>query len=185
MQYKFIHHWQYEQNEGERGVLEQALDLANAEKTPDYLEQVSAFLAEHTGATYVVIGLLREDKQHFQTVVFLQDKHLLPNLVYYVEGTPCEAVTIQRFCFYPFSVRQLFPQDHCLEHLQVESYLGTMLFSSQDEPIGIVSIMDTKPLENAAFIEHLILVLSLSIEEELSKGIFPTLPLPVFPTLDH
>lgn len=179
MQYKFIHHWQYEQNERERGILEQALDLANAEKTPEYLKQVSTFLAEHTGATYIVIGLLLEDKQHIQTLVFLQDKQPQPNLVYSLEGTPCEAVSIQRFCFYPFGVRQLFPDDQCMESLQAESYLGTMLFSNQDEPIGIVCLMDTKPLENAAFIEHLILVLSLSIEEELSKGVFPPLPLPL------
>ena len=174
MQYKFIHHWQYEHNEPEGKVLEQALDLANAEKTPRYLEQVAHFLAEHTGAAYVMIGLLQEDKRHMQTLVFLQGKHSLPNLSYSLQGTPCEAVTIQRFCFFPFQVTQLFPEDHCLQEMEVDSYLGTMLFSSQDEPIGILAILDTKPLENAAFIEHLILVLSLSIEEELSKSLSAT-----------
>lgn len=174
MQNKFIHHWQYEHNEPEGKVLEQALDLANAEKTPHYLEQVALFLAEHTGAAYVMIGLLQEDKRHIQTLVFLQGKHPLPNLIYSLKGTPCEAVTIQGFCFYPDQVTQLFPEDQYLVEMEVDSYLGTMLFSSQDEPIGIVAILDTKPLENAAFIEHLILVLSLSIEEELSKSLSAT-----------
>lgn len=169
MQYKFIHHWQYEQNEQERQVLEQALDLANAEKTPDYLAQVAGFLAAHTGATYVAIGLLQKDRQHIQTLVFLKDGQALPNSVYALQGTPCEAVSIQGFCFYPFQVQDLFPQDQWLADMQVESYLGTMLFSQEDEPIGIVSIMDTKALAHPAFTEHLILVLGLSLEEELSK----------------
>ncbi|MGV3505481.1 MAG: hypothetical protein ACO1O1_17365 [Adhaeribacter sp.] len=169
MQNKFIHHWQYEQNEQERQVIEQAMELANAEKTPAYLVQVATFLAQHTDAAYVAIGLLLEDKQHIQTLVFLQHGQAQANLVYPLSGTPCEAVTIQGFCFYPLQVRQIFPEDVYLLHLQVESYLGTMLFSHQDEPLGIVSIMDTKALQKAAFTEHLLLVLSASIEEELSK----------------
>ncbi|MGV3640220.1 MAG: hypothetical protein ACO1NZ_06845 [Adhaeribacter sp.] len=181
MQYKFIHHWQYEQNERERQVLEQALELANAEKTPDYLTQVASFLTAHTGATYVVIGLLQQDKEHIQTLVFLQDGQVLPNLVYSLQGTPCEAVSIQGFCFYPLQVSQLFPQDRDLTEMQVESYLGTMLFSPEDEPIGIVAIMDTKTLPHPAFTEHLILVLSLSIEEELGKVAASSSPMPASP----
>lgn len=181
MQYKFIHHWQYEQNEQERQVLEQALELANAEKTPEYLTQVATFLAAHTGATYVVIGLLQQDRQHIQSLVFLKDGQVLPNLVYSLQGTPCEAVSIQGFCFYPFQVRELFPQDRCLIEMEVESYLGTMLFSQEGEPCGIVAIMDTKTLLHPAFTEHLILVLSLSIEEELSKIAVSPSPLPASP----
>jgi hypothetical protein len=181
MQNKFIHHWQYEQNEQERQVLELALDLANAEKTPTYLVQVATFLAEHTSAAYVAIGLLQEDKQHIQTLVFLQDKHSLPNLVFPLQGTPWEAVTIQGFCFYPLQLTQLFPDDQCLLYLQAESYLGTMLFSQKEEPLGILTIMDTKALQKAAFTEHLILVLSASIEEELSKIAASFSPLPASP----
>jgi hypothetical protein len=169
VQYKLIHHWQYEQNEEERKVLELAIDLANEDYQPDYLARVAHFLAEHTDACYILIGLLQEDERHIQSCVFLKNKEALPAIVYALEGTPCEAVTIQGFCYYPFNVAQMFPEDADLQRLNIESYLGTMLFSRLEEPIGLIAIMDTRPIENAAFLEHLILVLSLSIEEALEK----------------
>jgi hypothetical protein len=169
MQYKFIHHWQYEQTEEERNILEQAVELANEEKNDDYLFRVATFLAQHTGTTYVLIGLLQEDKQHIESCIFLRNKKVLPNIVYGLQGTPCEAVVNQGFCFYPFKVAQEFPRDKDLQVLNIESYLGTMLFSGAEEPIGLVALMDTQPMKNAAFMEHLILVLSLAIEETLEK----------------
>jgi hypothetical protein len=178
VQYKLIHHLQYEQNEEERKVLELAIDLANEGYQPDYLARVAHFLAEHTGACYILIGLLQEDKQHIQSCVFLKNKAALPDIVYALKGTPCEAVTSQGFCYYPFNVTRLFPGDADLQLLQIESYLGTMLFSGQEDPIGLIAIMDTRPIENAAFLEHLILVLSLSIEQALEKLVPPAIENP-------
>lgn len=56
-----------------------------------------------------------------------------------------------------------------MKDLEIESYLGSTFLSENNELLGLIALMDTKPLENAAFAEHLILVLSPVIEEELCR----------------
>lgn len=169
MEYRFIHHWQYSLGEEENRILEAAISLANQEKEEGYLHEVAAFIARHTGAEYIIIGLLSEDKTAIHTSAFLKDLQVQNNITYKLQGTPCEKVLIHRFCFYPLRVMDTFPEDAELQDLQIESYLGTILLSAAQEPIGLVTLMHTHTLPNAAFAEHLILVLSPVIEEEMLK----------------
>ncbi|WP_162427384.1 hypothetical protein [Pontibacter pudoricolor] len=53
--------------------------------------------------------------------------------------------------------------------LGIESYLGSYLLSSTYETLGIVAVMGPATIYNAAFIEHLILVLSPAFEEILQR----------------
>lgn len=92
----------------------------------------------------------------------------LPNFTYQLKGTPCDAVLTQRFCYYPSQVTESFPTDKELQDFNIESYLGSVLLSDQSELLGLIAIMDEKTIENAAFAEHLILILSPAIEEELA-----------------
>jgi hypothetical protein len=131
--------------------------------------KLAAFISEHTKAKYVMIGLLSEDYSQIHTCVFLKDEQVLENITYPLEHTPCDSVLTQRFCYYPFSVYENFPLDTELKELNIESYLGSIFLSPESEPMGMIALMDVKPIENAAFAEHLILVLSPAIEEELAR----------------
>lgn len=169
MEYRFIHYWQYEPGEQENQILEAAISLSLKPRSAGFLREVATFVSEHTGAKYVLIGRLSEDSTHVHTCVFLEDKEKLDNMTYALQGTPCDAVFTQRFCYYPLDVAQNFPDDKEIQHLGIDSYLGSLLMSEENDPIGIIALMDVKPIENAAFAEHLILVLSPAIEEELLR----------------
>lgn len=169
MEYRFIHYWQYEPGEEENQVLEEAISLSLKTRGENFLHELAAFISEHTGARYVIIGLLSADDQHIRTCVFLKDKEALENITYPLQGTPCDSVLTQRFCYFPLDVAQNFPGDKEIESLGVDSYLGSLLLSEDNEPIGVVALMDVKPIEKAAFAEHLILVLSPAIEQELVR----------------
>lgn len=169
MEYRFIHHWQYEPGEQENLVLEKAITLIGKDRDENFLNELAAFISEETRAKYVTIGLLADNAQKAQTCTFLRDKEVLPNITYSLKGTPCDDVITQRFCYFPVDVSESFPTDTELKELGIESYLGSLLLSDAGEPIGLIALMDEKPLENAAFAEHLILVLSPAIEAELIK----------------
>jgi GAF domain-containing protein len=169
MEYRFIHHWQYTLGEEESDILEAAIALANQEKDETFFQEVAAFIARHTGVQYIVIGLLSADKKQIHTCACQKGEQILSNITYDLQGSPCEKVLIHRFCYYPLRVSQTFPHDAELQQLQIESYLGTILLSDANEPLGLITLMDTKRIKNAAFAEHLILVLSSGIEEELMK----------------
>ncbi|MCX2740916.1 hypothetical protein [Pontibacter anaerobius] len=167
MEYRQIHYWQYVPGLEEENVLEAALDLSQKGRHDAYLAEIASFISENTGAKYVIIGQLSEDKKHIHTLVFMKDKTVLDNYTYPLKGTPCEVAVAQRFCYHPFDVAPAFPDDLELQELQIESYLGSILLSDDNEPVGLTVLMDVKQIENAAFAEHLIMVLSPAIEEEI------------------
>ncbi|MBD1395743.1 hypothetical protein H9Q13_01070 [Pontibacter sp. JH31] len=169
MEYRFVHHWNYELGEQEHATLEAAISLTSKARHDNFLHEVGVFIAEHTGALYVLIGLLSDDNQHITTCIFLKNKKVVDNFTYPLQHTPCDSVLTQKFCYYPFNVSKNFPEDAELQELNIESYLGSIFLSEESEPIGLIALMDAKPLENPAFSEHLILVLSPAIEEELNK----------------
>ncbi|RDV14245.1 hypothetical protein DXT99_15755 [Pontibacter diazotrophicus] len=171
MEYRFVHHWQYEPGEEENRILEDAVTLTNKSRGACFLLEAATFITRHTGVEYVMIGALTEDKSHIRTCAFLKGEEALDNVIYTLQGTPCEAVQTQGFCYFPFNVTKSFPDDRELQNLKIESYLGRFLLSGTNEPIGTVAVMGTGPIERAAFAEHLIFVLSPAIEEELEKAI--------------
>ncbi|WP_162054635.1 hypothetical protein [Pontibacter pamirensis] len=171
MEYRFVHHWQYEPGEEENRILEEAVTLTNKSRGTCFLLEAAMFINRHTGVEYVMIGALTDDRSHIRTCAFLKGEDVQDNVTYTLQGTPCEAVQTQGFCYFPFNVTKNFPSDKELQNLKIERYLGRFLLSGSNEPIGIVAVMGTKPIEKAAFAEHLIFVLSPAIEEELGKAI--------------
>ncbi|PKV76027.1 hypothetical protein [Pontibacter ramchanderi] len=167
MEYRFVHHWNYALREDEHRILESAISLTSQPRSKAFLQQAAEFIATHGHIQYLVIGKLSDDGRHVITNVFLKNGKALPSITYPLEFTPCDSVLTQRFCYYPNNVQDHFPLDLELQELNIESYLGSIFVDEEGDPVGLIALMSDKPLENAAFVEHLVLVLSPAIEEEL------------------
>ena len=104
-------------------------------------------LSKLFAARHSFIGLLDEDNPNIiNTLAVSTDGIILENLSYPLEQTPCEHVVGQKTCTYPRNVQKLYPQDKLLQELGAESYIGTPLYNNINEPIGLVVIMDNKPM---------------------------------------
>ncbi|MBX0334221.1 hypothetical protein K3G39_13335 [Pontibacter sp. HSC-14F20] len=167
MEYRFVHHWNYALREDEHRILESAISLIAQPRDESFLRRAAEFIATHAQVQYVLIGNLSDDGLNVVTKVFLKNGAPLPNFSYPLHYTPCDSVLTQRFCYYPNNVQRYFPRDIELQDLNIESYLGSIFLKEDGEPVGLISLMSDKQLENAAFAEHLVLVLSPAIEEEL------------------
>jgi hypothetical protein len=170
MEYRLLHHWKYALAASEHHTLEQAIALTEQKRDGSYLRQVAAFIAKNTQVQYVLIGALSPDGFQIETKAFIKDYQEQPNIAYPLQHTPCDHVITQRFCYYPNNVQQLFPFDIELQELNIESYLGSIFLDENNEPMGLIALMSDGKLQNAAFAEHLVLVLSPSIEEELLRS---------------
>ena len=169
MHKRHIHYLTYEPDLEESVVLDAAIKLADENRQPDFFLKAAAFLCKHTQAEFVGIGLLEKDKAHVTTCILLNKEVVMQNFTYSLKGTPCDEVFLQKFCYYPFGARESFPDDLLLQEMNIESYLGTLLLSPESEAVGVVELLSTKQIENPAFAEHLILMLSPAIEEELLR----------------
>lgn len=169
-----MHHRNYTLREDEHHILESAISLISQPRDESFLKRAAVFIAAHAQVQYVLIGSLSEDGKDVLTKVFLKNGEVLPNISYPLQYSPCDAVLTQRFCYYPDNVQRHFPRDFELQELNIESYLGSIFLTEEGEPVGLIALMSDRQLENAAFAEHLVLVLSPAIEEELILQSNPT-----------
>ncbi|MFT2008629.1 hypothetical protein ACMA1I_08135 [Pontibacter sp. 13R65] len=167
MEYSRVHYWHYLPEQEEEEILESALSLSKKARHDSLLNEIALFIYQHTGAQYVLIGRLSDTLTHMHSLVFIENGLVLENFTYPVYGTPCYEAVSQKFCYYPCGVTEIFPEDEELKTLQIESYLGTLILSEDQEQIGLTVLMDQKQIANPAFAEHLVTVLSPAIEEEI------------------
>ena len=89
------------------------------------------------------------------------------NMTYALAGTPCSEVIARGFSIHPDNGQQNFPEDYRLLELGAVSYAGTTLLDTHGKPIGILAILDDKPLAQADFAEYLLSVFAIQAASEL------------------
>ncbi len=123
------------------------------------------------GVEYAYIGLLNGDRQdQIQTVAACARGQVLDNFDYLVDHTPCREVLRQRqLCCYPSGVKSQFPEAQLLSPLGIDSYAAIPFFDAQGEPLGLLGVMDTKPLTNVQLTEVLLPIFGLRIATEFER----------------
>ena len=84
--------------------------------------------------------------QSVRTIAICASGELIENIVYQLQGTPCEAVVDRKACYYPSDVQKLFPQDEMLRDLDMQSYLGAPLVGSEGKPLGLIAVLHEHPM---------------------------------------
>jgi diguanylate cyclase (GGDEF)-like protein/PAS domain S-box-containing protein len=93
-----------------------------------------------------------------------------PNIEYALAGTPCENVVGRELCVYPQGVQALFPRDVLLAEMGVESYAGMPLWDSAGQPIGLIAVMDGKPLSPSSPVAPLLRLVATRAAAELERA---------------
>ena len=120
----------------------------------NYIQSVTKALAGTLSVDFAFVGKLKKgskDKLMVKAISFWnKNKHKKP-FEYLLAGSPCEDVINKRQKFISKNVTQLYPEDIGLVKLGVESYFGTPIYYSNGEPLGLLVIMDSKPMvENSS-----------------------------------
>ncbi|MDX5347155.1 MAG: hypothetical protein LPJ89_09950 [Hymenobacteraceae bacterium] len=154
-------------------LFEKAVELSNAPSHGTYFNSVAEFISTWADSDQIIIGKILPQNQ-VRTLVYTNKNEVLPNVTYSTKGTPCENTLQLGICYYPFDVQLHFPEDECLTHLNLESYLGTAVTDASGEAVGIIALLHTKPIENAALKKELFTILGPRLEEELKKVNYPS-----------
>jgi signal transduction histidine kinase len=113
--------------------------------------------------------LLTESKADVRTIAVWAGDGYAENFEYNLEGTPCKDVLDLKKELIPASAGRLYPQDAMLVEMGIDSYFGAPLISSENEILGIVSVMDTKPMELTPFSEPILGMFATRISVELER----------------
>lgn len=106
-------------------------------------------LTRSLGVQFVFIGeaTTRTDgSRGIQTLAVCSAGEVGPNFGYGLEGTPCAGVIDGGTCVYRSDVQGLFPEDLLLSEMGVESYVGCPVLDVEGRPLGLLVVLDTKPM---------------------------------------
>lgn len=93
----------------------------------------------------------------------------MDNFSYPLQGTPCQNVSIQGACLYTDNIQALFPDDKLLVDMQAVSYFGVPLNSISGEKLGILALLDDKPMEQQQSTKKLLASLAVRAAAELER----------------
>tara|TARA_R110001583_G_scaffold156831_5_gene308727 strand:+ start:23387 stop:26983 length:3597 start_codon:yes stop_codon:yes gene_type:complete len=104
-------------------------------------------LAQSQNSRYAFIACLSNTiENQIDTIAVWAGDNYHDNFSYYLEGTPCQNVIEGDICFYPNNIQSLFPDDEMLVEMGAVSYQGIVLKNSQNKSIGLLAIVDDKPM---------------------------------------
>jgi GAF domain-containing protein len=105
-------------------------------------------LAKVLEVRHVLISVLADEKNtRAKSRAFWADGKLGAPFEYELEHTACGAVYQSgETCSYPCNAKLAFPKNPWFVLLNTESYLGVPLFDRAGQIIGLIAILDSKPL---------------------------------------
>ena len=128
-------------------------------------------IAKALDIDYVFIGKLTRDSKEVKTVAVYAHGSIVDNFIYKLAGTPCTNVINNRVCTYTKGVQKQFPGDRTLVEMGVESYVGIPLFDSNGNPLGLLTAMSCKELDNPQQLESLLLIFAARASAELERNL--------------
>jgi PAS domain S-box-containing protein len=141
-----------------------------------FFEALVQHFARVLDVDYVYIGLVEiglvegRASQMMRTIATCAQGQIVDNLEYPLQETPCwEVIEQRKICCYPRNVQAKFPDAPLLKPLAVESYVAVPFFDSSGAPLGLLGVMDGKPLEHVQLAESLLTLFALRVATELER----------------
>jgi diguanylate cyclase (GGDEF)-like protein len=112
---------------------------------PDFFDSLVKALSSILGVEYVLIADVAEGSQQAYTLAVSGHGKTVPNFSYNLRGSPCETVPEREVCSYENNVAAQFPEDTLLTELNIHSYAGMPILTSDGRKLGLLSAMAEGP----------------------------------------
>ncbi|MEW5968021.1 MAG: ATP-binding protein [Pseudomonadota bacterium] len=152
-----------------QGVMEMLARTSGTDDTDAFFQACVRNLARAYDARYAFIGLLQPCRQSVQTVAVCAGGTIVPNFAYSLDGTPCKDILDLKKELVPRDAVRLYPDDAKLAQMAIDSYFGTPLIASNGEMIGLISVMDTRPMELTHWTAPILGVFASRVAVELER----------------
>ncbi len=116
----------------------------------EFMRTLVKDLAEALDVTYVIAGrmiLMPGGGEGIRTLAVWAGKQHIDNMEYSLLHTPCQDVTDQTMCFHACGIQADYPNDTLLVDMCAESYVGMPMIDTEGKTLGILSAIDTKPMD--------------------------------------
>jgi PAS domain S-box-containing protein len=151
-------------------AIETIIQRVRGESSDAFFSSMAYCLAECLSADHALIGEFVEGEcAAVKTIGICSHGEIANNFVYTLAGTPCEQVAEQGTCCYSSGVADAFPGDALLREMKIEAYVGTSLFGSHGQPVGIMAALYSRPLQNPGLAEMILNLFSARTAAEIER----------------
>ncbi len=120
-------------------------------------EKLVKSLAETFKTKYAFFGTFANpEKTAIHTLAVWANNDIGTNFSYALAGTPCWDVLNRSLELVATGAAETYSDDEMLLQMGIDSYFGAPLVASNGDVIGIMAVMDTKPLDLAAWLKPLL-----------------------------
>ena len=162
------------------------VDITERKQTEGAVREIAAGVSDLTGdaffiqlvtnlfgifsSRYTLIGLLDElTRSSITSIVFCVEGEVKENISYSLQGAPCINVIDSKTCIYLDHIQNLFPNNQMLVEMGAVSYIGTPLYDARGEIIGLIAMLDDKPMVNVDYMAEVLKIFSVRASAELDR----------------
>jgi len=151
-------------------LLRTIIEGTAAETGDEFFSSFVKHLTSTLHVQYAVIGEVLEGRlKKIRTLAVSAGGILADNFEYELAHTPCATALTQTFAWFDQDVQATFPQCQRLADLGAESYCAVPLRTKSGTVIGLLVVMDTKPLEHSDHLQSLLGVFAPHIAAEFER----------------
>jgi PAS domain S-box-containing protein len=156
----------------EQSQLLRTIIEGTAAKTGDELfASLVTHLTSILHVQYAVIGEVLEGRiRKIRTLAVSAGGTLVDNFEYELAHTPCATALTQNFACFARDVQATFPQFQRLADLGAESYCAVPLRTKNGAVIGLLVVMDTKPLQQGDYLQSLLEIFAPRVAAEFDRS---------------
>lgn len=127
----------------------------------NFFEAIALFLTETLGVSYAFVAELDHGDEPLVTTLGLaENQSIHPNISYPLAGSPCANVISKGACQHSSGIQTKYPDDPMLVDLDVQAYVGVVLPSLKDEPVGHIAIIHTEEMTDTETAKQVLSILS-------------------------
>ena len=116
----------------------------------DFFRSLVLALTKTLGVKAALIGGFEgSSRQRIATVAFAADGVIGEPMNYDLAGAPCEAVATGTSTIVATDALRAYPDCQIFRDFGIDSYFGVPLFGPNGRPLGLMAVMDGKPLERS------------------------------------
>jgi len=159
------------QNFRERSHRLRAIVEGTAAETGDeFFTSLVRHLTSTLHVQYALIGIVNEGQpKEIRTIAVSAGGALAHNFEYDLADTPCATALTETFACFDRDVQATFPQFQRLADLGAEGYCAVPLRTKGGAVVGLLAVMDTKPLQQIDDLQSLLGVLAPRVAAEFER----------------
>jgi PAS domain S-box-containing protein len=151
-------------------LLRAILEGTAAETGEAFMRALVRNLSRALGVRYAFAGeFVGAQRERASVRAFWNGTDFQEPFEYALAGTPCEVVRADSECLVRERVQQEFPDDPDLIKAGAECYFGVRLHSSSGSALGLIAIMDVKPLAHEGVARTVLRIFAARAAAELER----------------